>query len=428
MSRSNSPSSPTENRPTVGAFTLRLASPSERGPIEKFARILWIVLAIALTVKPLIEKYEHTTYPGYETGSRAFLNDVDPYSSSWFEYRYSPSFATAFSVFTLLPARLGGMLWNLLSLGTLWIGLTRLSRDVLPQRWSGERQGAFLALSAFIAFRGLWASQSTPIVIGLVCIAASDVVLKNWWRAALFLAIPVTIKIWPVAIAMLLMSCFPRKLSWRFAIMLGLVALLPLVIKSREIVWWQYQNWYAGLVGPVSQIRHIYRDFWVIWEVLAPPVSPRGYIALQLGSALGVLGLCLWQRFKAPTIQQSIIFTLAIWSVWQLSVGPGVERNTYCMFAPALAWALVSSAESRYGRPLLALSFPLIALFSFGLFERELVERIPLVLGALPIGALLCGLWTVLYARRWPEPFAKNQSLDVPQNSQPRQECQSLAA
>jgi hypothetical protein len=361
---------------------------------------LWLLLLGALVTKSIVESDQHTTFPGFVRGSELFLADKDPYISSFWEYRYSPAFATTFSIFTAVPTRLGGAIWNLATIGVLWWGIQQLLKYVLPQRWGADRREVFYGLVLLVALRGLWASQTTPIVIALVCGAAAAIVRERWWRAAYLLAIPVFIKVWPLALALLFLSGRPRQLILRFGLALASLALIPLAIKSPTVVWWQYQNWMQALFGPM-QVRHIYRDLWALWEAVYPPVSSKGYLVLQLGSALAVLGLCLWQRFRAPTVGHWCTFVLSMWSGWQLCIGPGVERNTFCLAAPLLAWGLMSSRETRIGHGMMLASVSLIVIFSFGVCERELVQYVPAVLGALPIGALIYAVWAVQHARDW---------------------------
>lgn len=361
----------------------------------------WIVMILVLVGKSLIETDQHTTYPGFVKGTGYYLADKDPYISSFWEYRYSPTFATVFSVFTKVPLQVGGAAWILLTVGVLFWGIRQLLEHALPQNWNHRQRETFFALSLLVCIRGLWASQSTPLVIGLVCATAAAIVQKRWWQAALFLALPAYIKVWPIAIGLLLVSCHPRKLATRYLLFMAGLALLPLLIKPPAMVWQQYQNWHQALFGPM-QVRHIYRDMWALWESIAPPVPQKLYMALQLTTALVALGLCLWQRYRAPSAKHFCTFVIAIWMGWQLSFGPGVERNTFCLGAPLLAWGLISSRESGRGHAVMFTSFALTVLFSFGVCERELVNYIPAVLGALPFGAVLFAGWMIWFARKWP--------------------------
>ena len=74
------------------------------------------------------------------------------------------------------------------------------------------------------------------VLVGFAGIAILD---KRWWLAAFLLAIPVHIKVWPLAAALLLAACWPRRLAWRLPIAFVAVAALPLLVKSPPWVWEQ---------------------------------------------------------------------------------------------------------------------------------------------------------------------------------------------
>ena len=88
--------------------------------------------------------------------------------------------------------------------------------------------------------------------------------------------------LWPLAGALLLAACWPRRLAWRLPIALAAVAALPLLVKPPAWVCEQYVQWYRYLVGP-AQIRHTYRDAWTIWELISAPVNPRLYARAAIG-------------------------------------------------------------------------------------------------------------------------------------------------
>ena len=196
-----------------------------------------------------------------------------------------------------------------------------------------------LALAVFPCTHCLYSSQTNLLVFSLAAFAAIAILDERWWLAALLLAVPVHIKVWPLAGALLLAACWPRRLAWRLPLALAAVAALPLLVRPPAWVWQQYVQWYYYLVGP-TLARHTYRDAWTIWELISPPVDPRLYVLLQLTTAAAVLGLCLWQARRIPPPRR-VLLVLACWTSWQLLFGPGTERNTFALIAPLTSWALV---------------------------------------------------------------------------------------
>ena len=363
---------------------------------------LWTALAIALCVKTYLEPINHSVYPVFEAGGLSWRADRDLYVRSDFEFEYSPPFAAAFAPLTHFTTAFGGCLWSVLNVVLLCWALRALIRDVFPDRWTARQQWLFSILVAVSSLRGFWAAQSNMLVFALIAGAASAIARRRWWAAAFLLAIPIFVKVWPVAAAMLLMACWPRQLIGRMAVSCTAIAAFPLLTRPASIVLWQYGNYFEALSGPIMK-REPYRDFWMLWEVLYPPVLPAVYLGLQLAMALAALGLCLWQVRRAPSERHALTFILGIWCVWQLAFGPGVERNTICLIAPMMSWGLITSLqqpESRVSRGVMFAAFTVTTLFSFGAFERLLKPTFPAVLGALPVGVLLFATWLVIQARR----------------------------
>lgn len=364
-------------------------------------KVVWVTLGVVLCIKAASYPLNHTTYPCFAGGTECWWNDKNPYdfAACGYEYRYSPTFAVLFTPFASLPTWIGGMFWSILNVGLLWWSLEVLLTELFPVRWTGWRKTAFYLLVALGVIRGMWASQSNTLVFALVACGAAAVLRQHWWRAAALFALPVYIKIWPMAAALLFVACWPRRLVGRFAIVMGVLALVPFLTKTPNVVLTHYREWFDALLGPMQE-RHIYRDVWTIWETIHPPVDPFVYQVLQLVSAGLVLALCLWQKQTAISAKHHMTFLLGAWTAWQLLFGPGTERNTICLVAPMTAWALITSFQERRGRLWMCAAFTLTTLFSFGIFERKLEDTIPLVLTAIPAGAALFAVWLVWHAAR----------------------------
>lgn len=364
---------------------------------QRTARAVWISLAIALALKAVVAPLHHTTYPCFEAGTLCWWGDRDMYDYEVcrYEYRYSPTFAVLFTPFAMLPTWCGGLSWSLLNVGVLYATLRVLVRDIFPTIWSPRQQSLFLLLVAAGTARSLWAGQSNTLVFSLVALGVGAIIRQRWWMAALLLSLPVYIKVWPIAAALLLVACWPRALVARFTVTMMALAAVPFLTRPFAIVLGHYRVWIEALIGPM-QVRHIYRDFWTIWETVHPPVDPRAYMLLQLATAAVVLALCLWGRWKFPTDRHALTQLLGLWTAWQLLFGPGTERNTICLIAPLTTWALVASFDARRGRVLTVLAFALTTLFSFGVFERWLQDAFPAILTAIPVGVLLFAVWLVL--------------------------------
>ncbi|MEX0718409.1 MAG: glycosyltransferase family 87 protein [Planctomycetaceae bacterium] len=359
----------------------------------RWAIALWLAFGCALVVKAAVEPVKHSVYPCFELAARGWSAEENIYEIAR-GYRYSPAFAMSFNAFAAFPARLGGMAWQLLNVSALFAGLWLLVRDVLPGRWDDRARAAFLALALIGSARGLWAGQTTSLCFAFAAFAAWGIVHKRWWLAAMCLAIPVYIKVWPIAFALLAMACWPRRLIGRFVLCALLPAAMPFLSKPPHVVVWQYANWAEFLCGPCLGRLGTYRDFWTILAAFRVPPSPRVYTVLQLATAAGVAAWCVARRLKGETDRGLLAFTLAAWAAWQLSFGPATERNTYGLAAPMLAWAVVSSFREDRLRWTAAAAWGCNAVLGgTGAFERLFDRAVPQAEALAPAGVLLLLAW-----------------------------------
>ncbi len=337
--------------------------------IFHLARVAWIVLACAVSVKAVGWPTEHSVYPCFEAGGWTWWQGQDVYPLACkCEFRYGPVCAMALAPLALLPRALGGLLWIWLDLGVFFVGLRALRTRILPGPWTPRREGLFLILVLAGITHSIWSGQSNLFVFGLVALGVVAIADQRWWLAAWMLAIPIHIKVWPLAAAMLLIVCWPRRLALRFGLCLVGVGVIPFLTKPLAWVCRQYAGWFAVLLGP-AQIRHEYRDAWTIWEAFhgpvpahhhMPPDHPWIYLGLQLAAAALVLVLCLRQARRSPSVTRLLLFVLTVWACWQMVFGPATERNTFGLIAPLSSWALITCLEQKRGRMVMGLAFTLM--------------------------------------------------------------------
>ena len=365
--------------------------------VRRLAIGLWLVLAVVIAGKAVENPKNHSTYPLFRDASLVWWDGANAYDPTLFtsDYRYGPSFAMVLGIIAWLPCRLGAVVWALMNIGVAFWATRALARRVLPCMQSPLAQNLFLAVSVFPSVHCLYSGQTNLLVFSLVAFAAIAICDERWWLAALLLAIPVHIKVWPLAGALLLAACWPRRLAWRLPIALVGVAALPLLAKPPSWVCEQYVQWYRHLVGP-AQNRHVsYRDAWTIWELIASPVNPRLYALLQLTTAAAVLGLCLWQSKRMPP-QRRVLFVLVCWTSWQLVFGPGTERNTFALIAPLTSWAVVVAVLGKRAPWLMGLSY-LLTVFSANRGGENLFPWLKVMH---PLGVLLFFAWFLWWNRQ----------------------------
>ena len=239
-----------------------------RDPIRR-ALLLWLVVAVVVAVRILIEPESHTIFPVLAGSCSHWWTDQPLYAdyAPLDYFRYPPSFAVAFTPLWAVGPRAGGVLWSLLGAGVFVLGLWRFLRDVAPSTWTPAREAAFLALGALGALRGLWNAQSNALAVGLLLLAAAALVRRRWWTAAAVLAGSVLIKLTPLAPALLLCALQPRRLSGRLALFLAAGLLLPFLTRPPDIVFNHYREWLNQMAATGAERWPGFRDAWTVWLV-----------------------------------------------------------------------------------------------------------------------------------------------------------------
>jgi alpha-1,2-mannosyltransferase len=254
----------------------------------KRALILWAVLWIAVSVKFVLQPENKSVYPCFADSSINWWADRSLYDNEIQKtgFRYSPTFALAFTPFAILPATFGGMLWSALNIALLVYALRLLVKEIFPGDWSKFQEACFLILTLAGSARAIWSAQSNSLVFALAVFAVVSLKKERWWAAAFILAAAVHIKLWPAALALLLMARFPRQLTGRFAAACALLFIPPFFTRPLPVVMQQYQDWYALLTGPYRTLRQAgLRDAYTLAEHFGTYVDDRVYTLMQLGMA-----------------------------------------------------------------------------------------------------------------------------------------------
>ena len=188
--------------------------------------------------------------------------------------------------------------------------------------------------------------QANVLLMGLLMAAGAAAMRERWNMTAIVLACACLLKIYPLAVAILMILIFPRQLGWRFALALAVGLALPFGLQHPHYVLEQYGNWFQLLLTDDRRdfpLTQGYRDFYLLTRFVGAPMSPRFYMALQLMAAALIAGVCLLGRLAKWPQDHLIQTTLALGCCWMVVFGPSTESSTFILVAPALAWALVDS-------------------------------------------------------------------------------------
>jgi hypothetical protein len=230
-----------------------------------------------------------------------------------------------------------------------------------------------------LALESVQNGQINLVMTGLLMAAVTAADRQRWWAAALCIALASSLKIYPLALGLLLLVAYPRRLAVPLLVSLALAAGLPFLFQRTDYVLSQYQSW-LWVLGRNANRRDFppvaaYRDLWLLVRVFRVPISYEGCHALRLGIAAACAAALAWLRWRGAPSRQVLTVALALSCAWIALCGPSTESSTYVILAPPLAWALLDPTGDRprgAGRLLvLAAAASLSACVLSGLFPHS---------------------------------------------------------
>jgi hypothetical protein len=362
------------------------------------AVLVWSIAVGAICVRAAVQPYKRTLYTTWAQAGADWEAGQDLYRDTWNpdqdQFRYSPLIAALLVPFNHLPLRLGGVVWRLLNAGVLLGGFTWWLRAAPVARTVRQKSILFLLLLP-LSLSSLNNGQPNPLVIGLLLAALAAVERDRAMLAAVFVGLATALKLYPLAIGLLLAAAYPR-FTPRLLLVLALAAVLPFACQHSDYVCDQYAQWWHRLDKDQRwdwPPHMAYRDLWLLIRLVHLPLTPLGYMGVQLAAAAGCAVLCVAGRLRGLPRREVLGAILALGTCWMTLCGPATESSTYILLAPALAWAVLSAESDRWPWPVTLMVRMAFVLFMLcvirGLWPG--VNRIH-ALGLQPQGALLLSL------------------------------------
>jgi hypothetical protein len=381
----------------------------------KGALLLWALALAIICVRSMVSSRSHSLYPIFANAARNWMAQSDLYTvgpgpeGGLDCYRYSPLVAAALTPFSLLPDALGGILWRLLNAGALVAALAWWSRTALPQPLNAAQRGSLFLLVLPFAIGSLNNGQANPLVLALVLAAVTGAWQERWNLASVCLAGACLLKIYPIAIGLLLLVLYPRALAGRLILALAAGLVLPFLLQEPAYVANQYGCWveavrnddrssFAPALG--------YKDLQLLSRVWLTPLSNRAYQAIEILAGVGMALLC-WRRardlsFRALSAGSGdprravdarrvlLTFLLGLGCCWMTLFGPATESCTYILVGPVLAWSVLEARlndRPLWLRTLFGVSYGLLLTASMSCWFPG--GRALRALGIQPLAALL---------------------------------------
>ena len=277
-------------------------------------------------------------------------------------YRNPPGFAAAFQLLGPLPEKSAALLWRWLSAAVFLLGLYRFCRATQPN-WSPARLGFVAALAVLIALPAVNNGQVNLLIAASALGGTAAVLRHQWWPAAGWLALGPWLKVYPVAVGLLLGLIEPRRLLPRFLLVTGVGFLVPFLLQDPDYVLTQYREFVTTQVNDDRTYAHlsrVTRDWTIIPRVwfgwVSPPIITKSVMLAMAALAAGLM-LC-WRRLPmaAPT-------ALLLGMTWMTLFGPATEAHTYAQLAGVAPWLVVAAArQSRWAFAWAGLGYMLLAL------------------------------------------------------------------
>jgi hypothetical protein len=344
---------------------LQVLKPADRW--QRAALAIWAILLVVSCGRVLLFSSEshQGIFTVYAEAGRHWLagQPIYPEHAGWNAFPYGPITAIFLVPFAVPPVGIGNALWRLFMGGLYYVALRRWSHSCL--RLTPDRFGLLALLVLPVTAPVMLNGQIGGLVISLLLLATTFATEERWGWCGLFAMLAAIIKVYPIALALLLLAVFPRRSAgWLAAAFVAMLA-LPFGCQRFDYVVDQYFRWAAFLHsadGNPWYINVANRNIGLLCQAVGHPLSFSVYRAVELiaAGAFAVLGIHLRGRGQDPKVLVTYLLGLAV--VWMTVFGPGSESFTYILIGPTLAALLVqdSRASSLLYRLTLAASWAVL--------------------------------------------------------------------
>ena len=267
-------------------------------------------------------------------------------------YRYGPLVAGLFTACDLAPEALGNVVWRVLNLAAFLAALAWWLEKGLPFECSPGRRGLVFLMAAPLALGSLNNGQVNLLLIALMLAAVTACGVGRWNVAAACLALAVMLKIYPLALGLMLVMIYPWRLGPRLLAALALSAALPFLMQEPGYVLRQYQLWFERVAHGDTHRRFwplagSYRDVWLLLRAWEVPVGLKFYTRLQLGGGGVCAALVFVAMLRLGRGRETLFAALSMATGWMLLLGPAPESCTYVLVAPTMAAWMLHEADAR---------------------------------------------------------------------------------
>lgn len=306
-----------------------------------FALLVWVVGLIGVGVAGYFRPRLHTVFPIYAVAARDWVagrpNLYRHQAETTEVFRYSPTFAIATVPFAVLPPEWGNATFILLNGAAFAVGLWVWVRHGLGWRPTPDQTAAIVLAAAAVVPISLATAQANMVMTGLVLLGLTAAAHDRWWAAGAALAAATLVKVYPLALALVLSVLFWRRFPLPFAVVLAALLAVPFLTQKPEYVVGRYAEWWEHMRHSDTLNVERARNLAKLFELAGCPL-PADVFRLTAAAAGGLVLLA----GMVPDGRRARLTRLLGWfSVWSLLYSPGTENATFAILAPSLAEAFV---------------------------------------------------------------------------------------
>jgi hypothetical protein len=335
---------------------------AKRWPTEmRLAAGLWALAVAVVCAQAVLFPRMRTLYPTYAAAGADWLASLDLYDHyhqrpdpDLDQYRYSPLVGAALAPWSCLPERLGGAVWRVVGAAAYLGAAAWWLRSGAPEALTPQRRGWWFVLLLPLALSSLQNGQVNLLVIAALLATAAASAEGRWRLAAAFMAAAAALKIYPLAVGLLLGAAYPRRFLLPLLAALVAVVGLPFLMQRPAFVAAQYASWARIMAlndGRAYWPDHMaYRDLWLLWRRAWP--HHEAYQAATLALAAACAAAVLLQRRRGLAQRTVTSTALVLGTGWLCLCGPTMESSTFVLLAPALAWLVMAPGTGHVERGL----------------------------------------------------------------------------
>lgn len=338
-----------------------LAAFARLHPLQRVAVALWAVLLVAVAGRVLAgPARSHTVVPIYLVAAERWANAEPLYASAppLDVYRNPPGFAAALVPFTWMPERAAELLWRAVNVAALLVALGAWVRYGLPRPLTPGESGAVFALAVVPALPSVNNGQVNLLIIAALLLGATAAARLRGRAAGAWLALAAAIKVYPLAVGLLVAAGSPRRVLPWFAGACLAFAAFPFLFHAPGYVLDQHRAFVAEVSADDRTKALVGRaglDAYFILRQWAEPPPRELYRAVQLAVAAGMAGLVVVAARRTGNPREVAPLALHLGCAWATVFGPATEVHTYVLLGPTAAALIVLARGDRHrGRLALA--------------------------------------------------------------------------